>query len=66
MEFSQRYISEASWLTDYIAWIDENRITDRDVLYVDNSLWRHAAWLRLCGYTVTGDDPRSLGMFISW
>jgi len=66
MEFSQKFIDEAAWLTDYIARIDENRITDRDVLYVDNALWCHACWLRLCGYTVTGDDPRSLGMFISW
>lgn len=66
MEFSQKFIDEAAWLTDYIARVDSFRISKDYVLYVNSSLWRHAAWLRLCGYRVTGDDPRSLRMFISW
>ena len=66
MEFSQKYRSEASFITARIAWVDSFRINGDYVLYINNTLWRHASWLRLCGYEVTGDDPRSLGMFISW
>lgn len=66
MEFSEKYRSEASFITARIAWVDSFRSTGADVLYVSNALWRHAVWLRLCGYTVTGDDPASIGMFVSW
>lgn len=57
--FSEKYHAEASAIS--------NRLADGDrVTMVSNLLWRHAWWLRVCGYRVTGDDPRSLGMFISW